>query len=103
MWPGPHAGLLGNETVTACDVPVAERGGTDVSTPMPAPFRPGDVGPHTIESGDRLDGRYLMLETVGHGGSVISKLVVHEVCPVVTQLLGQSTAGTVAVTVVVAV
>jgi serine/threonine protein kinase len=36
---------------------------------MPAPFRPGDVGPNTIESGDRLDGRYLMLETVGHGGS----------------------------------
>jgi hypothetical protein len=39
--------------------------------------------------------------TVGHGGSVISKLVVHVVCPVVTQSLGQSTAGTVAVTVVV--
>jgi hypothetical protein len=39
--------------------------------------------------------------TVGHGGSVISKLVVQVVCPVVTQSLGQSTAGTVAVTVVV--
>jgi hypothetical protein len=39
--------------------------------------------------------------TVGHGGSVISKLVVHVVWPVVTQSLGQSTAGTVAVTVVV--
>jgi hypothetical protein len=41
--------------------------------------------------------------TVGHGGSVISKLAVQVVCPVVTQLLGQSTAGTVAVTVAVAV
>jgi len=41
--------------------------------------------------------------TVGHGGSVISKPVVQVVCPVVTQSLGQSTAGTVAVTVVVTV
>ncbi len=40
-----------------------------MSTPMPAPFRPGDVGPSTIEVGDRLDGRYLLLETVGSGGS----------------------------------
>mgnify|MGYP003440402088 CR=1 FL=1 len=39
--------------------------------------------------------------TVGHGGSVTSKLVVHVVWPVVTQSLGQSTAGTDAVTVVV--
>ena len=39
--------------------------------------------------------------TVGHGGSVTSKLAVHVVWPVVTQSLGQSTAGTVAVTVVV--
>ena len=41
--------------------------------------------------------------TVGHGGSVTSKLVVQVVCPVVTQSLGQSTAGTDAVTVVVTV
>jgi hypothetical protein len=41
--------------------------------------------------------------TVGHGGSVTSKLAVQVVCPVVTQSLGQSTAGTDAVTVVVTV
>src|SRR5205085_9200884 len=47
-----------------------------------------------------LDGVAVMSQvTVGHGGSVISKLTVQVVCPVVTQLLGQSTAGTVAVTV----
>ena len=39
--------------------------------------------------------------TVGHGGSVTSKLTVQVVWPVVTHSLGQSTAGTVAVTVVV--
>jgi hypothetical protein len=41
-------------------------------------------------------------DTVGHGGSVISKDAVQVVWPVVTQSLGQSTAGTLAVTVVVA-
>ena len=39
--------------------------------------------------------------TDGHGGSVTSKLTVQVVWPVVTHSLGQSTAGTVAVTVVV--
>src|ERR1041384_1648652 len=39
--------------------------------------------------------------TVGHGGSVTSKPAVQVVCPVVTQSLGQSTAGTDATTVVV--
>jgi hypothetical protein len=43
----------------------------------------------------------MLQEMVGHGGSVTSNDVVQVVCPVVTQSLGQSTAGTVAVTVVV--
>src|SRR5690349_1608732 len=40
---------------------------------------------------------------VGHGGSVTTNVAVHVVCPVVTQLLGQSTAATDAVTVDVTV
>jgi hypothetical protein len=55
--------------------------------------------PSLTESGDGV----ITQVTVGHGGSVTSKLVVQVVVPVVTHSLGQSTAGTVAVTVVVTV
>src|SRR5262245_50964150 len=58
----------------------------------------------TLSATRTLDTEALMLQdTVGHGGSVISKLVVHVVLPVVTHSLGQSTAGTLALTVVVTV
>jgi hypothetical protein len=53
--------------------------------------------PAVTELGDAVTSQ----EMLGHGGSVISNEVVQVVCPVVTQSLGQSTAGTDAETVVV--